>query len=582
MELDRLGKYELLERLGRGGMGEVWKAHDTQLRRYVAIKLLHADLQANPDFVTHFMREAQLVASLRHPNIVQIHDFQLADTQGPSIKAYMVMDYIEGGTLADYIRNTVRKGLFPPAADIVYLFTAVSLALDYAHQKGMIHRDIKPANILLDKTATRGKATGEPILTDFGIARLQGASTSTVTRALIGTPLYMSPEQAGSKVVDERSDLYSLGIILYEMVTGVTPFRGDNPIAIMMQHVQEKPTPPTLINPNISPSLSEVVLQSIAKDPEARFHTATAMTVALAQALDQPVPTNLNKPRSVNEQPDYNPLQPSVPSTGMTPHPPTFTALPTVLSTPASAGYPEPQSISPAHLTPYATPYATPATSDHGKSELPAGAGESAYPAVVSPYSTDIDRPSKAVLPAYFRRKGPLIALIACVILLLLGVGAFSLYPLLSSKHGPTTTNSAGAGGGSIAFKSSPNAPPNTFDELQIDLENIPPPPANTTYYAWLESSNSEALAVARWPLQISNGALHHLYSSNPPYTELLANSSTFLITAETDASSSPVIPIPDPHRHFYYAIIPPHTSSSSPTFEVKPCSSSNPGNACG
>src|SRR5258706_2787631 len=195
MELERLGKYELLERLGRGGMGEVWKARDTQLRRYVAIKLLHADLQANPDFVTHFMREAQFVASLHHPNIVQIHDFQHTNTHGSSIKAYMVMDYIEGGTLADYISNTVRKGLFPLATDIVYLFTAISLALDYAHQKGMIHRDIKPANILLDKTATRGKATGEPILTDFGIARLQRPSASTLTRAFIGTPRYISPEQ---------------------------------------------------------------------------------------------------------------------------------------------------------------------------------------------------------------------------------------------------------------------------------------------------------------------------------------------------------------------------------------------------
>src|SRR5712691_6730917 len=163
MEIERLGKYELLERLGSGGMGEVWKAHDTGLRRYVAIKLLHADLQANPDFVTHFMREAQLVASLRHPNIIQIHDFQLLDTQGSSVKAFMVMDYIEGGTLADYIAKTVRKGLFPPAADIVYLFTAIGLALDYAHQKGMIHRDIKPENILLDNPTGSGTATGEPI-----------------------------------------------------------------------------------------------------------------------------------------------------------------------------------------------------------------------------------------------------------------------------------------------------------------------------------------------------------------------------------------------------------------------------------
>src|SRR6266571_1936303 len=308
MELERLGKYELLERLGQGGMGEVWKGRDTQLRRYVAIKLLHADLQANPDFVTHFMREAQFVASLRHPNIVPVHDFQLSNTEGSKAKAYMVMDYVEGGTLADYIRNTVRKGLFPPAADIVYLFTAIGLALDYAHQKGMIHRDIKPANILLDKPGI-GKAIGEPFLTDFGIARLQGAVTSTMTRALLGTPLYISPEQAEDHAVDEHSDLYSLGIVLYEIVTGITPFRGDNPIAIMMQHVHETPTSPALINPNIPPALSEVVLQSIAKDPQARFPSATAMTAALAQVFNLPVPASLSKPGAINEQSVHNTLQ---------------------------------------------------------------------------------------------------------------------------------------------------------------------------------------------------------------------------------------------------------------------------------
>jgi eukaryotic-like serine/threonine-protein kinase len=340
--------------------------------------------------------------------------------------------------------------------------------------------------------------------------------------------------------------------------------------------VQEKPTPPALINPNISPSLSEVVLQSIAKDPKARFPTATAMTVALAQALDQPVPTSLNKPRSVNEQPDYNPLQPSAPSTGMTPHPPTFTASPTVLSTPASAGYPEPQSISPVYLTPYATP----ATSDHEKSELPAGAGEQGYAGVAGPYSPHVDRPSRALLPARFRRRSLLIALIACVILLLLGVGAFSLYPLLSSKHGSTTTNSAGAGGGSIVFKRSPNAPPNTFDQLQIDLHNILPPPAGETYYAWLESSAPETV-IPHWELQVSNGGVDALYSSNVGPIDLLASSSVFLITVEDAGTVPPTVPSFTLRTHLYYANISPRTPSSSPTFEVKPCPSSTQGNPC-
>src|ERR1700730_11446165 len=311
MELERLGKYELLERLGRGGMGEVWKAQDTGLRRYVAIKLLQADLQANPDFVTRFMREARLVASLQHPNIIQIHDFQLTDTQGTSVKAFMVMEYMEGGTLADYIAKTVRKGLFPPASDIVSLFTAIGLALDYAHQKGMIHRDIKPENILLDKSRGTGKAPGVPILTDFGIARLQGTSDSTLTRAWLGTPRYLSPEQAESHSIDKRSDLYSLGIVLYEILTGITPFRGDNPFAIMMQHVHEQPPPPALINSNVTPALSAVVLRSIAKDPAARYPSATAMALELTHAFNLPVPASMSPTRSISQHTVNNPLQPS-------------------------------------------------------------------------------------------------------------------------------------------------------------------------------------------------------------------------------------------------------------------------------
>src|SRR5947209_16705851 len=198
----RLGKYELQKRLERGGMGQVWKAYDTQLRRYVAIKLMHADLQANPDFVSRFTREAQFVASLHHPNIVQIHDFQFTETRESGPTAYMVMDYVEGGTLANYLGATSRKGLFPPAADIVYLFHAISLALDYAHRRGMIHRDIKPANILLDKRNSKGKSMGEPILTDFGIARLQGATYGILNVTILHSRRLLSHEHAMGQPVE--------------------------------------------------------------------------------------------------------------------------------------------------------------------------------------------------------------------------------------------------------------------------------------------------------------------------------------------------------------------------------------------
>ncbi len=257
----RLDKYELIERLGEGGAAEVWKAFDTQLQRYVAIKVLHPNLREDPHFVARFQREAQLIASLHHPNIVQIHDFhvmELPDTEtgAPLPLAYMVMDYVEGQTLAAYIHETSNVGKVPSPAEIVGIFTSISLAIDYAHSKGMIHRDIKPANILLDRRNTARNPMGEPILTDFGIAKLMSATSSTQSSLQLGTPLYISPEQARGESGNERSDLYSLGVILYEIVTGVLPFRGDTPIEVIMQHVNATPVMPSLINPSIPTALA--------------------------------------------------------------------------------------------------------------------------------------------------------------------------------------------------------------------------------------------------------------------------------------------------------------------------------------
>ncbi|HKV59395.1 MAG TPA: serine/threonine-protein kinase, partial [Ktedonobacteraceae bacterium] len=294
----QLGKYKLHELLGRGGMAEVWKAYDSQLHRYVAIKLLHANLLADPDFVTRFTREARMVAALRHPNIVQIYDFytpeknQSGSNQVGTI-AYMVMEYIQGQTLADYIRSTSAKKDFLPPVAIVRLFTPISLALDYAHRQGTIHRDIKPANILLDQTNTTHNSMGEPVLSDFGIAKVVGAAGQTMTGSLMGTPLYISPEQVQGQHLTNRSDLYSLAVVLYQILTGVTPFQGEALSALMIKHVMETPPAPHLVNPDLSPAISELLLRALAKDPQQRYPSASAITAAVAQAFNLPVPPEL-------------------------------------------------------------------------------------------------------------------------------------------------------------------------------------------------------------------------------------------------------------------------------------------------
>jgi serine/threonine protein kinase len=293
----QLGKYELQVRLGHGGVAEVWKALDTQLQRFVAIKLLKPNLREDPNFLTRFQREAQFIARLHHPNIVQIHDFQVyqpdEDDEDTIPIGYMVMDYVEGQTLSSYIQATSNQGQIPTPTELVNLFTSISLGVDYAHQNGVIHRDIKPANILLDSRNTTVNPMGEPVLTDFGVAKMLSALTSTLTGAQLSTPLYISPEQATGYPGNERSDLYALGVMLYEMTTGILPFRANTAHEVLQLHINALPVRPELVNSRIPPALSQVIMRSLAKDPSDRFASASALTAALAEALLLPVPENL-------------------------------------------------------------------------------------------------------------------------------------------------------------------------------------------------------------------------------------------------------------------------------------------------
>jgi len=267
-----IGKYQLLEKLGRGGMAEVYKGYQESLDRYVAIKLMHAFLVTEQDFLLRFKREAKAMASLRHPNIVAIYDF---DVYRDDIY-YLVMEYVSGGTLKQKLENLGAAGEALPLEQAVQIALQVAEALDYAHGRGMVHRDVKPANIMLNED-------GRAILTDFGIVKLVGGQTMayTATGALIGTPSYMSPEQALGKPGDERVDIYALGVLLFQMTTGQLPYSADTPLAVIMQHVNTPIPEPARFNPNVPPALQDIILRAMAKEPDDRYQTARDMAADL-------------------------------------------------------------------------------------------------------------------------------------------------------------------------------------------------------------------------------------------------------------------------------------------------------------
>jgi serine/threonine protein kinase len=262
----RFGRYEIQERIGRGGMAQVFKAFDTNLERVVAIKVLHDYLSDDPTFKERFEREAKFVASFNHPHIVQIYDFDSVERGGQQLY-YMVMPYIPGHTLRDELMLYMEQGQLMPRERVLQVALNLADALDYAHKRGMVHRDVKPGNILFDER-------DQAVLTDFGIARLVVGSNLTQDGLAVGTPAYMSPEQAAGEAVDARSDLYALGIILYEMLTGKPPFHDDGSISILLKHLNEPVPSLSKFIPVPNPQLDAVVMRALAKTPEERYQTA--------------------------------------------------------------------------------------------------------------------------------------------------------------------------------------------------------------------------------------------------------------------------------------------------------------------
>jgi WD40 repeat protein len=268
-----LGRYQLISLLDRGGMADVYKAYQPSLDRYVAIKVLHSHLADESGFIGRFEREAASVARLRHPNIVQIIDFDRQDE-----RYYMVMEFIEGASLKADLKARVDRGELHTLEEAAYVISGMANALDYAHGRGIVHRDVKPGNILFT-------GEGQVVLADFGIAHIVGTTLYTESRGMLGTPAYMSPEQVSGDVGDARSDIYSLGIVLYQMLVGRLPFEAETPMGLIQQQLEAQLPHPRQVNPDLPVAVEAVILKTLAKQPEQRYQTAGEMALALLEAI---------------------------------------------------------------------------------------------------------------------------------------------------------------------------------------------------------------------------------------------------------------------------------------------------------
>ncbi|MEU1179886.1 serine/threonine-protein kinase [Streptomyces sp. NPDC005820] len=302
-------RYELVEAVGRGGMGEVWRATDRELGRTVAVKVLPPDLTRHEEFRVRFRREARTVASLNHRNVAVLHDVGEDTTDGETTP-FLVMEFIEGRTLTDALAEgpfTVERALA--------IGRDIADALAHSHGQGLIHRDIKPSNVML----TSG---GDNKVLDFGIAKVVAETTTrlTATGMTVGTPAYLSPEQLTGRSVDGRSDQYSTGCLLYELLTGRPPFIGDSPFAVMHQHISQEPVAASRLRPQIPAAVDGLVLRALAKDREERFGSATELREALAELLATlTVPAAASARRPAAPTPAPAPVAPPAPSTPPTP-----------------------------------------------------------------------------------------------------------------------------------------------------------------------------------------------------------------------------------------------------------------------
>ncbi len=553
----KLGKYELRQPLGRGNVGEVWKGYDLEYKRDVVVKVIHTDLQSDPNFMHRFTTEGQKIVALRHDNIVPTYDVAIVQQkQTTSTPAYIASEYIEGQTLGKYIAASQTQGMLLSLPDIVYLFTSLSVAIDYAHQKGVIHGNIKPGNILLNQYSVEHFVLGEPMLADIGLPLLLGNTGG------ISTPHYMSPEQARGDAPNNRSDIYALGVILYELCTGTKPFRDESSVAVMMQHINTLPTPPILINAQLPPALSEVILRAMAKDTATRYAMASLLATAIADAcsirstiaiphvaiveeesvyhamsgqystfLGVSQPTGLTQPRTQS--------MPYIPTKAM----PAATTSPLTVSdisgkqrivTPTSAPITKkiptslPSSIlttdtvpQPARITPTSEKLAQPSMVTQAYSPV---APSQVLPNVPFPKTVQKRRSHFTDMPMY-----AVLAIFAIILLIATGIiGSV----LLNSKGAASATVV-----GHVFFQDDALG---HADVLRLNIGNIAAPPQDKEYQAWLQDIHHHTLPLGT--LTLNNESATLLYPGNAQHTNLLSLTQGVIVTVE-NAGQKPSVP---------------------------------------
>ena len=567
MNQSRLGKYELRGHLRPGAVGDIWKAFDTQQRRYVAIKIIQVNTQTNADFIQRFYREAEMLAALRHPNIVPVQDYRVAQSES---EAYIIMDYVEGPTLADYLSTTSHKGRIPPPAEIVRLLAPVADALDYAHQHKVIHGALKPTAILLDELTETTPLPGEPKLTDFGFNHVE----NPLAIPLDDVP-YISPEVAQGFEVTDRSDLYSFGVILYEMCTGALPFQGDTASDILMQHIHGTPVSPALINPHIPPALTAAIMRSLAKDPAARYLSAMALVTTVAKALNTSMPGTVNPP-------SMSGISDSLDTMNSPTYPSQQQLLSKAPSAPPIVAGSNTPALSPSPVIPTSTPVlpVTPTGSIPVMQTPPSISAKTPIPTTLSGHSVPPQAPGQPVLlptpatPVQKRRTRWLYIALVAVLLAVLAVSAFGAYLLHANSTPQTQSTIVGhvffLSSGLLSSNSNLSSNQGITDELEINLQNLPNPQSDKLYYAWLLNDNQSNLPpVALGALPLNHGQVTLTYK-DPQHSNLLADYSHFLVTEE-DASPPPITPSLDTTTWRYSAAFPttPNPADTAHHFSV-------------